>query len=1214
MDRGRKRAILRSTNAGVAATVVNNVTKPPVITLADIEVKNGVFVGRPVVPSEGSTKSSKESQRKIEAGGSFCFKNKSLQEINELCGGGGIGGSDEQIYGRESKAVHPMNVKRSTEVQTVAIDFRGSSRRNSHNSHDSIYNDLREESRYNNTANKPASRNMRSREASLSPSNSHVIQKPIRKGLSQRSETSSVDIYGGSKSSYTPNGARTASGDRRNQNYEPQMSGKRQDTSAERKPAHLHSKPREQEIRSSNKMAMNFRQEIIEDSQPKREHYQQTKVNVSDASQRLNISDPVLISSHPATNLNASIVELDSLPLNTSARASSGIKRTTYNEMPSLVTFKTYSDEPSNPYLETSFDTTDPNSVTHSLESSKSNVSRTSLNFDRVTMAKPAINSQTYKMEKDGGMGRKKGGESIVIRIPASEEENPEDAYFYPLKQHLNKQVSNDSALDVNEEDFEKISSNIVSEETSLNGKFTFEIYKELQRTRDRKLQGAISKESLLKGGYEEKSMESYESHKMSKDSSPRRTLFLSSEENTLDESFRTLSMDDKVANNNFYFEEQDLTVYDEVDVISPDSSIPYPLRVKINPFTQQKEPYSVNLGRVWKQLNLGQDDLSLDASTTATQPSQTNVKIKNESFKSMSSRDSGFSLTLTKPKNIFGRKPVKKPRRKTKVMLGRDGYLKKVVQQDSTRRKKKRSPKPPALLMADGLLDQSFYETFGRYYKNRRYSANGRSSDPDADDCDEDAFADHDGVARDFKDNEIFLQEFQEFCMRRRRQQQQQLASKNPTATSNEPPSASAIQSSPYLLKNFNKLLRYENADVDDENFTQEISDLEAFFEEHLKRLKEYYMQKKKLAEQTSSQTSEIVGELGTKVTPDDYQQGTYFMAANDTLKRKQKIKNKQKLMKQQSDSSRSQDNIDDRTSLEFDFAFPHPDKRVTVSNSKKKNKFQTQEVREFSRDSLKYASLEFHGKSHLVSPRSYEDFVPYADLKFPTQEPVDFPYGKIKSAESRRITRHKFKKSFETRESLGSASPAQSVAPKIHLSSIFPSVWKADESRERMEESEGEWRNGNSPRSTTEREVCQICLKEQQELKAIENDYCNEDDPDYDDDDEEYASDEFSENEFIANSLGGELCLVCDKMHSECLCSLDTADMSEQPTDVRRMKKSGSNLCYCDCTSAVYTSTLSNSHFNKRKIKRIKSRRRLGKNHSTLRRGYNYYPSKFC
>lgn len=184
-------------------------------------------------------------------------------------------------------------------------------------------------------------------------------------------------------------------------------------------------------------------------------------------------------------------------------------------------------------------------------------------------------------------------------------------------------------------------------------------------------------------------------------------------------------SPDEENDYHSFVFDHE-IDIYDDTNVMSTDSSIPYPLRVKTNPFTMQKELYAVNLGRIWKQLNLGQEDGD----------STNNVRRKNESFKSMSSKDSGFSLTLTKPDFSY-------PRR-DKIVICRNSC-------------------------------------------KRRKQDNGNK-------------------------NERILKEFEEFCVARRNR-----------------------------LKNY----EYNNFILN-----KELSDLEAFFEEHLQRLKKYYMQKKNLNE----------------------------------------------------------------------------------------------------------------------------------------------------------------------------------------------------------------------------------------------------------------------------------------------------------------------------------------------------------------------------
>lgn len=1182
LDRGRKRAILRSGNVvasnnysvgGPSMRSSGDDKRDSVEFSADIEVKNdGVLIGRFNGPGSGSRNTAANdnilpNERAIDAEveKQFCFKNKSLQEINELCGGG-------SSFAKRDRR-QPTNVKRVEQHYDQPKASTKSSR----------ISNIDQESKEVITS------------TGCFVKAGSKMKKPIGTSVAVTSEMTSDHRY---------------DDDNQRHDYRSII-----DTE------HYQSPKKHLSLSHSNVAAVELTGELRR----------------SDASS-MSVDSAHVKNPHGrrSTEAASTTAIVGGKTAKESIGSAPSISQTSSNdnEMPSLVIFKTYCNEQpatnssggpnkssnkiknSNQYLETSFDS----AASASEQSKRSNVTRTSLNHELVTITNSMINSQTFKVASSkvrtmaaatatiadkcdvvkhepsgtGGVG------GIVIRIP--------DSHTYIENVQRNGDVVDDrssscddingrimahgSSVDETECDrLDGFSTNVINEETSLNGKFTFEIYKELQRTRESRL---------------------------TNDSSMERPTTTESPDDieTMDRNFRALHLNsdrtEKLANQNFYLEPEP-NEYDDVNIISPDSSIPYPLRIKTNPFTQQKEPYSVNLGRVWKQLNLGQDDQSLETSVTLQQTAMvvppTTVKVKNESFKSMSSRDSGFSLTLTKQKNIFDRKAVapKKPRRKSKMTLNRDGYFKKVsvVQmqsQNSTRRKKKKKPKAattpspqllirklqqlqpphPSITAINSMFDENFYETFSRYYKSRQKKKlyGGQGDEPD------------------------------------------------------------------------------DTNDADGVNFSQEISDLEAFFEEHLKRLKDYYLQKKKLNEQTLNELcheyeqnatikpeSSIVDQADqaalhsiehVELNNDDYINEKYFMVANDTLKRKQKIKQKRKQsMKPASPSTYAKStghpppathssHVSTMTTTsyndEFDYMFPHPDKRSSSSgnNSKKKTKFQTQEVRDFSHIpnddaenmSLKYASLDF--TNHMSSDRYHRTTVtipdgngaitpPYAALAFPARDHAEFPYGQIKSKETYR--RNKFKKSFESNSGGGGTRHREyrlanrsTVSSEIYLSSIFPSIMAEANRR-------------SSPANEMQCEHCHKCAPQDDFDEYTDID-------DVEDECDNLTGDEFSENEFIANSLGSELCLVCDKLHTECLCSLevDGVQSNEKQQPPKKPIRNSKKLCYCDCTSGVYTSTLkSSSNPNKRKIKRIKSKRRIvGKNHS-LRRDYCYYSSEY-
>lgn len=1125
LDRGRKRAYMRSGNAGAAAShgvsgpsmrAKGNGKQDVLQFAAEIEVENdGVLVGRFNGPGSGSANTAAAiddilpNERAIDAEieKQFCFKNKSLQEINELCGGGSP--KDSSITKKRNKT-------------DVLVEKRNTNRRSIEHSQHGFQRPSDQESKEMITS------------TGCFVKAGSKMKKPIGTSVAVTSEVTSNRYDDGSQQlDY-----RSIIDTEQHQSPKNHLSLSHSNVAAVELTG---------ELRRSDASSMSVDAAYVNNPQGRRNtRAASTTVIVYRSDDDLTCK--MQVNSDDRSNWNGS---------ESSNKNSNKIKH-------------------SNQYLETSFDS----GPAAAAQSKRNNVTRTTLNHELVTITNSMINSQTFKVAPSkvrtmaaatatiadkcnvvnatqcnachSGASESGGVGGIVIRIP--------DSHTY------------------------------VDNYSTISDPFADSSGQRANRS----------------GGGDSR---------LTNDSSMERPTTAESPDDieTMDSTFRGLHLDrtEKLIHQNFYLEPE-LNEYDDVNIISPDSSIPYPLRIKTNPFTQQKEPYSVNLGRVWKQLNLGQDEPSLETSVamhqTAIVVQPASVKVKNESFKSMSSRDSGFSLTLTKQKNIFDRKAVapKKPRRKSKMTLNRDGYFKKVsvVQtqsHNSTRRKKKKkakaasaaTPSPqllirklqqlqpphPSITAINSMFDENFYETFSRYYKSRQkkklYNGGG---EPDDDD----------------------------------------------------------------------------NGGEDGVNFSQEISDLEAFFEEHLKRLKDYYLQKKKLNEQTinelcheyeqdhpanteppNADADQTVQQSieHVELNNDEYMNEKYFMVANDTLKRKQKIKQKRKqLMKTASPSVNSKpppathpseiSTITTSYNDEFDYIFPHPDKRSSSSgnNSKKKTKFQTHEVRDFGQipsddtdrmSSLKYASLDF--TDHMNSDRYHRTTVmirdgngavtpPYAALAFPARDHNEFPYGHIKSKETNR--RNKFKKSFESNSGGGSRrreyrlANRSTVSSEIYLSSIFPSIM--DETNRR-----------SSPAIEMQ---CKHCQHDFDEYTDIDDD----DQVEGEDECDNLTSDEFSENEFIANSLGSELCLVCDKLHTECLCSLQSggvrANESQPQHPPKKPIRKSKKLCYCDCTSGVYTSTLNSSAMpNKRKIKRIKSKRRVvGKNHS-LRRDYCYYSSKY-
>ncbi|XP_055854104.1 disco-interacting protein 2 isoform X6 [Episyrphus balteatus] len=610
------------------------------------------------------------------------------------------------------------------------------------------------------------------------------------------------------------------------------------------------------------------------------------------------------------------------------------------------ITFKTFT--PAKNYLETNFDTsqeellddfpTASSSKKSSDFSSQQNISKTTLIYE------DPFDHIHRKQTKNFS------GESIVIHISGTDNSNISDrSVGYPPKQEPSVRV----------EAAEEIIDHYQKEPLG-NAKCTYEIFKELQMSKN-------------------------------EPTSPvKKTISRSSSFSEVHYGISTICEDpDQSPEYNKYQSfsfDPEVEMYDDADMISPDSSIPYPLRVKINPFTRQKELYAVNLGRIWKQLNLGQgDDLDMRG----------NFKKKNESFKSMSSRDSGFSLTLTKPKNIFRRRHA-----------------------------------------PEGNKDFRFQRNSSRKRKSRRHLA------PIASPLELNPTQDH------------FVKEFEEFCMARRRRMK----------------------------------ARKEYAD---DTFNQEINDLEAFFEEHLKRLKEYYLQRKKINDATLS-------EIYADMSP-----------------------------------------------TEQTFEFPHPDKRVT--NNKKKSKCLFQEVRTFNdedhhHEEDAYASIGNH--------RDTEDLFHY-----PKHWRMTSP--RKRTLGRGRNTGRRYKK-----------SDAYKSRKEISLASVFPSVYDSDAIASSVHHGGRSRRQSKQVPPTNPDGTCSYCFKRMRDASRR----CSS-----------IASDEFSEQEFLSNC---DVCWNCDNHLADCICA---------PTP---------STDYCSCRHALLAAANSESPCGRKKIRRKKSKRKVGKNHSTLRR----------
>lgn len=724
------------------------------------------------------------------------------------------------------------------------------------------------------------------------------------------------------------------------------------------------------------------------------------------------------------------------------------------NRKDSFLTFTTYcqsiksnTDHKSNKYLETSFDELDPDTNTSRSSNTDSggklvknvkNISTTSLVYEPTL--KPVINTQTFKMVKS------KSREGVIIRIPAVEntdkrsntnEEDDND------KDRLNRQSSNDSAVEADSNSsVEKL--NQIQEKSTINATITYEkICKAFERQeakykknpkkdkrkdlRRERLESHLSTHRpVISSAKERQEIVSDEGLIASTESleisSPRSGTFeLKSPRNsTLDlPSINYTGTYDKATSDKFtfpkdYFEEENNISYRVDNDHGSPEGIAIPLKIKENPFTKHKEISAVNTSRIWKQVNLGQEEeMSIISTNPLPMIPPPPLKPKNESFKSMSSHDSGFSLTLTKPKNLFRRKS-KKQRRKPKLSVSRDGYFKRVmvVQHNSTKRKKNNNKKqrPQGKDVFKTLYDDNWTKLGGNYTSADQL------------------------VSGNEYENQGILRDFENFCNRN---------------------------------KHFNK----------------EINDLEEFYEEHLKRLKHYYLQRKQMNEVA-------IREFYRDYANDEEFYDAHIVSRNDTFRFTSK-------------------RITGRESPEY--LFPYPDKRVALG--KKRSKMQFPEVRTFKSHILGVKYSETKNES-LENLRSNKDF-------------NQFPYWKLSRKVSKRErVAPKFKDRF--------VDPFETEKNEVSLADIFPSV-------------------NDTPETTTNKNKC------------------------------ESDSDEFSEQEFIANCLGDDLyCSTCDKNNSDCECYIDDVATNEI--------------------------LAKNSNSKMKSLKRRRSKKRLRKNHSTLRRDYFY------
>lgn len=774
--------------------------------------------------------------------------------------------------------------------------------------------------------------------------------------------------------------------------------------------------------------------------------------------------------------------------------------RGTQEDNSSFLTFSTYcspNDTVGN-YLETNFDCSEPTTLNSNAgenngKQSKKNVSTTSLVYE--PERRPVINTQTFKMIKS------KYREGVIIKIPAIEVPEGQD-HNDTDKDNLNRQSSNDSAVEADSNSsVEKLNSH--EEKSTVNATISYEkivqafekqevkykknprkVKREYRKDRlekDKELvkrSASDSKLNMARGdevvylsndsiasprsgtfdfplppaspnfdGYEKSSYNNKRNSYLVAISGKTANKLAGSENGTFESGIgigdHVTDTYDKETSSKFlypkdYFEEENnLNLYKEESGIAVNPTVP--LKIKENPFTKHKEIYAMNTSRIWKQL-CGEDEEGMSIVSSNPHPVPAPLKLKNESFKSMSSHDSGFSLTLTKPKNLFRRKS-KKQRRKPKLSVSRDGYFKRVmvVQRNSTKRKKGKNSRPQGKDVFKTMNDDNWIKLAGN-------------------------------------DAEM-MREFENYCHRN--------------------------------------------------NFNKEMDDLEEFYEEHLKRLKYYYIQRKQMNEAA-------IREFYREFHDDDLYDA-YVVSRNNTFRFKEPTQ---------------------RPGAESpEYLFPYPDKRVHVGKKRNKNpKFP--EVRTF--------------KSHIFGAKyaedQYHDSLTNPNLKN-NKEFAQFPYWKL----SRKISKReriapKFKdtllKQFE------SQFRQESLRNEVCLADIFPSVNQVEsvESIKDHNDSIDQVDGGAMDKKHEQNQTGELSS----------------------------GSDEFSEQEFIANCLGENIfCSTCDKNNSDCECYIDDCDNVDNNDDERKVTKITIN-------GTSYTQKV-------KSVKRRKSKKRVHKNQSTLRRKFN-------
>ncbi|XP_053689831.1 disco-interacting protein 2 isoform X2 [Sabethes cyaneus] len=738
---------------------------------------------------------------------------------------------------------------------------------------------------------------------------------------------------------------------------------------------------------------------------------------------------------------------------------------TATKELPTLVTIKTYCEPNASiqstthvneKYLETSFDSYPEDTLTKKTEilskkaaslnkpTSAHNKASSDSKTSSLKDSRPKINTQTFKMI------RSKSREGIVIRIPAIDGDQipgvtPTINHDHQESENLNRQLSNDSALDL-------IDVDIKVDEKDMQTNNTVEL----------KNQKNKYKKKLRKSGGKTATLDLEDC---------RNNTFKSHEHFELERGGTSRERPEpKFIFPSNYFEEEnnifyDQTVYDDTEIPSPENSIPYALRIKENPFTKNKEFYSINTGRIWKQLNLGQEE---DLSILSATPRIPVPKTKNESFKSMSSRDSGFSLTLTKPKNLFRRKSKKATllqRRKPKLAVSRDGYFKRVMVVQRNSSKKKRSIRKTRMQSKD---------IFRELYDENWTKLDDDFTDQQAPD---------------------FARDFENFCNNRR--------------------------------------------------YHQRIDDLEAFYEEHLKRLRHYYIQKKKLNEAAIKEFYRDYN--GETVDNENDYYDSFIVTKNDTIRIRNQMQKKY-LQEREAETS-------------MEYMFPHPDKRkangLAAKQKAKGKKHLFHEVRAYGSASEPLSSMELGTKgTDVVRELKLLRSAAYAASNFHL-----LPSGKVDRAANTSQNRN------------------EGQVHEISLANVFPSVdgkikSSHDENRARTEELD----EGDEEFSENEFLINSIG----ENLYCVRCDKVNSDCDCYDDTTEttnDNSNDNDEEDEFREQHGEGDDNVPDDD---------DDDDDDEN---------------YCDVHEFNDINIVHVNH--KKKVKRKKSKKRVRKNHSTLRRG---------